>query len=60
LRRAILTGDGLALGTLTHPHPIFGPLTLYQWIATTAGHEGRHTAQIREIAAMLSAEQRAL
>jgi hypothetical protein len=50
LRLAALTGDGLALGTLTHPHPFAGPFNLYQWIAFVGVHEGRHAAQIREIA----------
>jgi DinB family protein len=52
-REAILSGDGLALGEVIHPrpHPIFGPLNLYQWAAFIGGHEARHTAQILEIAA---------
>lgn len=50
LRIAALTGDGLALGTLTHPHPTAGPFNLYQWIAFVGAHQGRHAAQIREIA----------
>jgi hypothetical protein len=48
-REAVLAGDGLALGTVTHPHPAFGPLTLYEWIAFVGGHEARHADQIREI-----------
>lgn len=50
LRAAALTGDGLALATLTYPHPFAGPFDLYQWIAFVGVHEGRHAAQIREIA----------
>jgi DinB superfamily len=51
-REAILSGDGFALGEAVHPrpHPIFGPLNLYQWAAFVGGHEARHTAQILEIA----------
>ncbi len=54
-REAILAGDGLALGEVVHPrpHPILGPLNLYQWVAFAGGHEARHTAQILEIAAAL-------
>lgn len=51
LRDAALAGDGLALGTLMRPHPVFGPISLYQWIAFAGAHEARHAAQIREIAA---------
>jgi hypothetical protein len=47
----VQSGDGLALGTLTMPHPALGELTLYQWIGTVGGHEARHAAQIREIGA---------
>jgi hypothetical protein len=48
VREAAGAGDGLALGTVYHPHPQFGPLSLYQWIAFVGAHEGRHAAQIRE------------
>jgi len=52
-REAILSGDGLSLSEVVHPrpHPVFGILNLYQWVAFVGGHEARHTAQIREIAA---------
>jgi hypothetical protein len=50
LREAALSGDGLALGTLSSPHPFAGPFNLYQWIAFVGAHEVRHAAQIREIA----------
>jgi hypothetical protein len=43
LRDVVLGGDGLALG----------PLTFYRWVVFMGGHEARHTAQIREIAAAL-------
>lgn len=42
--------DGLALSQIVHPHQFFGPLDLYEWLYFLAGHEQRHTAQIREIA----------
>ena len=40
--------DGLALGTISHPHQFLGALNLYQWVAFAAAHEFRHAAQIRE------------
>jgi hypothetical protein len=54
-REAILSGEGLALGEVVHPrpHPVFGVLNLYQWVAFVGGHEARHTAQILEIAAAM-------
>ncbi|HEU4565153.1 MAG TPA: DinB family protein [Gemmatimonadaceae bacterium] len=51
LRAVVLAGDGLALGEIVHPHRILGPLDGYQWVLFVAGHEARHAAQIREIAA---------
>jgi len=54
LRSTILEGDGLALNEIVHPHLVFGPMDLYKWIAFVGGHEARHTAQIREIGALLA------
>ena len=51
LRDTMHAGDGLALGTITSPHPLFGAMPLYQWYAFLGAHEARHAAQIREIAA---------
>lgn len=51
LRSAVAAADGLALGEIVHPHPVFGPLNIYHWVAFVAGHEGRHAEQIREAAA---------
>jgi len=48
VRASVAEGDGLALSTITHPHPLFGPLSLYYWIAFVGAHEARHAAQIRE------------
>jgi len=48
VRASIAEGDGLALSTITHAHPLFGPLSLYYWIAFVGAHEARHAAQIRE------------
>ena len=47
-RAAVAEGDGLALSTMTHRHSLFGPLSLYNWIALVGAHEARHAAQIRE------------
>jgi hypothetical protein len=44
---ALIQGSGLALGTVSHPHPLFGPLTGYQWLLVMSVHERRHIAQIR-------------
>src|SRR5262245_30431639 len=49
LREVVMSADGLALGELTHPHRVFGPLNFYQWLVFIVDHEGRHAAQIREI-----------
>jgi len=53
LKAAALTGDGLALGRVTQPHPFFGPLSVYEWLALMAGHEARHADQMREVAALV-------
>jgi DinB family protein len=55
LRDEVKASDGLALGGVSWPHPRFGPLTAYQWIAFHGAHEARHAAQIREIAETLAA-----
>jgi len=53
--RAALSGcDGLALSQVTLDHPFFGTMNVYQWVELMAAHEGRHTEQIREIAAALA------
>jgi hypothetical protein len=36
------------LSAIVHPHPILGPLDLYQWLLFCHHHERRHTEQIRE------------
>jgi hypothetical protein len=49
MMRAMLTAnDGLALSAVTHPHPRFGLLSVYEWIAFLGAHEVRHAEQIRE------------
>lgn len=54
IRDAFKAGDGLALGTVSIPHPAFGPISLYQYFAFMGAHEARHAAQIHEIAEALA------
>ena len=54
LRALLSRGDGLALSTVVHAHPFFGPLTAYQWGELIAGHEMRHAHQMRELAGQLA------
>jgi hypothetical protein len=49
LRAAFLTGDGQALAEVIKPHPVLGPINIYQWVLFSASHEARHTLQVREI-----------
>ncbi|MEO8069779.1 MAG: DinB family protein [Acidobacteriota bacterium] len=53
--RSIRATDGLAIGTVSVPHPRFGPMSLYKWVAFIGYHELRHAEQIREIGQVLSA-----
>ncbi len=48
LKDVIATGDGLALGQVSAPHPALGSLTGYGWIAFAGAHAARHADQIRE------------
>ena len=54
LRAVIADADGLALGSITHPHPVLGEIDLYQWILFVGQHEERHVGQIAEAAAAAS------
>lgn len=53
-RRALISaleaGDGLALGRITHAHPLLGPLNLYQWVLFVGQHEARHACQLEDLA----------
>ncbi len=49
---ALRNGSGLALATVSHPHPVVGPLNIYQWGIMTAHHQRRHSEQIRQIAGL--------
>lgn len=48
VRDMMCAGDGLDLGRVTYPHPIFGLMTLYEWFGFFGAHEARHADQIRE------------
>jgi hypothetical protein len=50
---SVRASDGLALGEVIHPHPVLGPINLYQWIAFVGGHEARHAAQVLELRELL-------
>jgi hypothetical protein len=43
------------LDRVTHPHPVFGLLTLRSWVAFSADHEARHSDQIADVAQRLGA-----
>jgi hypothetical protein len=47
--RVIRTGDGLALGDVSAPHPALGQFSGYEWIAFIGSHAARHAEQIREM-----------
>jgi DinB family protein len=49
LLAAVREGDGLALGEIIFPHPLLGPLNLYQWVLFVGQHEARHADQIAGI-----------
>jgi ABC-type sugar transport system substrate-binding protein len=48
LKQIIATGDGLALGAVSAPHPALGPFSGYDWIVFVGSHAARHADQIRE------------
>ena len=54
LCNSVRDADGLALGDVVHPHPVLGPINLYQWIAFVGGHEARHAVQVMELRDLLS------
>ena len=55
LCNSVRASDGLALAVVVHPHPVLGPINLYQWIAFVGGHEARHAAQVMELRELLEA-----
>ena len=50
LHAALADADGMALGSLSWHHASLGMLSLYEWLVFLGAHEGRHAAQLREIA----------
>ena len=54
LRATVGAVEGLALSTVTHTHPTFGTMNVYQLMDFIAGHELRHTHQIAGIADALT------
>jgi uncharacterized damage-inducible protein DinB len=48
-REAVRASDGVPLGRIVQPHPVFGPMNLHGWVEFVAGHEARHAAQILEM-----------
>src|SRR3954462_5629410 len=43
--------EALDLSRVVYPHPAFGPLNFYQWLAFIGIHEERHLAQIEKVLA---------
>ncbi|HKR02919.1 MAG TPA: DinB family protein [Pyrinomonadaceae bacterium] len=43
--------EATSLSVATYPHPAFGPLDFYEWLAFVGHHEARH---LRQIESMLS------
>ena len=53
LRELIVAHDGVAIGSVTHPHPFLGVLDAYRWFIFIGSHEARHADQIREVGELL-------
>ncbi|HEY6330459.1 MAG TPA: DinB family protein [Blastocatellia bacterium] len=43
--------ESVNASAVTYPHPAFGPLNPYQWLALAGFHEDRHLAQVEAIIA---------
>lgn len=41
--------EAIDLSSITYPHPAFGPLNFYQWLAFIGVHEERHLRQINSV-----------
>jgi hypothetical protein len=48
LLEVVAQADGWAVGSLSFPHPLIGPLDFYQWVLFVAQHEVRHTCLIQK------------
>lgn len=53
LNNLIASADKTLLAQRSYPHPVFGDLSLTQWIPFIGLHEKRHLAQIEEVKAKL-------
>ncbi|MEH7095553.1 DinB family protein [Neobacillus vireti] len=49
LTKVVDTADPSLLAQRAYPHPVFGELSLKQWIPLIGLHEKRHLAQIEEL-----------
>ena len=57
LLAVVHAAENVDLSAFKHPHPIFGPLDVFEWLVFVGGHEARHAAQIEEIGETLSASR---
>ncbi len=55
LKEVMARASGLALGTASFPHPLFGPFDGYQWGLIVSQHERRHIRQMRRLAELSEA-----
>lgn len=49
LAEVVATGDGLALGSVSAPHPALGTFNGYEWIIFVGAHAARHADQMFEM-----------
>ncbi|APC47369.1 DinB family protein [Virgibacillus halodenitrificans] len=49
LEKLVENEDKMAMKNKAFPHPVFGDMSLDQWIPFIAYHEMRHTDQIKEV-----------
>ena len=54
LKALLMRPDLPDMGKVSAPHPAFGPISGYHWVAFAAAHMHRHADQIREIGAQLA------
>jgi hypothetical protein len=57
VRHLVNERAGLAVGTVSMPHPVSGPSSAYHLFAFVGAHEARHATQIRQIAVVLTTYQ---
>jgi hypothetical protein len=58
LNAALAEADGWALAEVVAPHPVLGPLNMYEWLIFLGQHERRHLAQLERTAAAVAARGR--